>query len=197
MKTRLAPYLGVQGSTRLHERMVHDTLSAAINSSVGRVELWCTLSTEHPFFKRCAKDFELSLHLQTRGDIGRRMAYAFGQALQGTGCALLIGTDCPSRTQDDLREAANALRQGANAVLGPTEDGGYSLIGLRRYSPVLFVGVSWGTDQVLEQTRARLRHLKWTWHELSLRWDVDRPQDVERLKSEGYYPYEQLTLTLH
>ncbi len=186
-KSRLVPYLGAGGATQLHERMVRHTLSTAVDSRVGSVELWCTPSTSHPFFRSCEEHVDLSLRLQCRGSIGTRMAHAFRQTLQASAFALLVGTDCPSRTQDDLREAVRALRQGADAVLGPTEDGGYSLIGLRQCAPELFRRVSWGTELVLEQTRARLRTLRWTWHELAFRWDVDRPQDVQRLKSEGYF----------
>lgn len=81
-------------------------------------------------------------------------------------------------------------------MLVPTEDGGYCLLGLRRYAPILFNDIPWGTELVLEQTRARLRELGWSWHELPERWDVDRPEDVERLKSEGYLILnEQLTDT--
>jgi glycosyltransferase A (GT-A) superfamily protein (DUF2064 family) len=61
------------------------------------------------------------------------------------------------------------------------EDGGYHLIALRRHEPRLFAGVSWGTNRVLAQTRLRLSALGWRWHELTQRWDVDRPGDLERL----------------
>jgi rSAM/selenodomain-associated transferase 1 len=114
------------------------------------------------------------------------MAHAFHETLKWTTQALLIGTDCPSLTVDDLREAAEVLRKGIDAVIGPAEDGGYILIGLRRCVPDLFTGISWGTGSVLDQTRRRLRELRWKWHELSEQWDVDRPEDVERLKREGY-----------
>jgi uncharacterized protein len=192
VKTRLVVSMGALAATTLYEGMVLHSLSTAIDSSVGLVELWCTPSREHPFFSRCAKEFQLTLHLQTKGDIGRRMAHAFQETLKDTPFALLLGTDCPSLTQEDLNEAAAALRQGSDAVLVPTEDGGYCLLGLRRYTPSLFNDISWGTELVMEQTRERLRELGWSWHELPKRWDVDRPEDVERLKSEGVLPYETL-----
>lgn len=196
VKTRLVVSMGALAATTLYEGMVLHSLSTAVNSRVGLVELWCTPSKEHPFFGRCAKEFQLTIHLQTKGDIGRRMAHAFQETLKGTPFALLLGTDCPSLTQEDLNEAAAALRQGSDAVLVPTEDGGYCLLGLRRYAPILFNNISWGTELVLEQTRARLRELGWRWLELPERWDVDRPEDVERLKSEGYLILnEQLTNT--
>jgi glycosyltransferase A (GT-A) superfamily protein (DUF2064 family) len=114
------------------------------------------------------------------------MAHAFHETLKTASQAVLIGTDCPSLTVHDLQEAAGVLRQGIDAVIGPTEDRGYVLIGLRRYAPELFTGISWGTESVLDQTRACLQGLGWKWHELSERWDVDRPEDVERLIREGY-----------
>jgi glycosyltransferase A (GT-A) superfamily protein (DUF2064 family) len=81
-----------------------------------------------------------------------------------------------------LRAAARALRSGADAVLSPAEDGGYALIGLRRASRALFDGVDWGGPKVLRQTRVRLRQLGWSCKELRTVWDVDRPQDVARLR---------------
>jgi rSAM/selenodomain-associated transferase 1 len=186
VKTRLVPSLGALAAARLYERMVLHSLSTAVNSRVGLVHLWCTPSTEHPFLNRCAKEFQVALHLQENGDIGRRMAHAFQETLKVVTFALLLGTDCPSLTQDDLTEAVAALRRGSNVVFVPTEDGGYCLLGLSQYAPDLFKGISWGTAFVLEQTRARLRELGWSWHELTERWDVDRPEDVERLRSEGY-----------
>jgi len=114
------------------------------------------------------------------------MAQALSKTLKITSKVLLVGTDCPSLTADDLREAADVLQRGIDAVIGPAEDGGYVLIGLRQYNPDLFTCISWGTGFVLDQTRDRLRRLGWKWHELSKHWDVDRPQDVERMKREGY-----------
>jgi hypothetical protein len=78
-----------------------------------------------------------------------------------------------------------ALQKGAEAVIGPTEDGGYALIGLKRVDADLFEGIAWGAKNVLEETRNRLRALGWKWHELPVRWDIDRLEDVERLKREN------------
>ena len=71
-------------------------------------------------------------------------------------------------------------------MIGPAEDGGYVLFGLRKSFQILFDGVPWGTDSVLKETRIQMGQLGWRWHELSERWDVDRPEDVQRLKLEGY-----------
>jgi len=186
VKTRLVPFLGASGAADLYKQLILHSLSMATDAQIGFVDLWCTPSVQHPFFSRCAQRFQIGLFDQTEGDLGSRMAHAFHETLKWTTQALLIGTDCPSLTVDDLREAAEVLRKGIDAVIGPAEDGGYILIGLRRCVPDLFTGISWGTGSVLDQTRRRLRELRWKWHELSEQWDVDRPEDVERLKREGY-----------
>ncbi len=185
VKTRLLASIDAQTVTALHETLVLHTLNTAVESKAGPVELWCTPMVDHPFFIQCANQFPIELHLQTEGDLGKRMAHAFQETLKRANMALLIGTDCPSLTCEDLKEAKKALEQGTPAVISPAEDGGYVLIGLRQYEFTLFEGISWGTSAVLEETRQRLRRLQWNWYELSEKWDVDRPEDIERLRREG------------
>jgi glycosyltransferase A (GT-A) superfamily protein (DUF2064 family) len=115
------------------------------------------------------------------------MAFAFSKALKKASSALLIGTDSPSLNSEDIKEAAEAFTQGVDAVITPSEDGGYVLIGLRHEAPDLFTGISWGSNTVMDETRLRLNRLKWRWRELRERWDVDRPEDIERLKKEGHF----------
>ncbi|MDI7258922.1 MAG: TIGR04282 family arsenosugar biosynthesis glycosyltransferase [Thermodesulfobacteriota bacterium] len=186
VKTRLLPLLDAEAVSALYGQLILHCLNTTVEAEVGPVALWCTPSIEHPFFIRCSERFQIKLHQQTGGDMGRRMAYAFHETLKKADSALLMGTDCPSLTCADLKEAKRVLQQGVHAVISPTEDGGYALLGLRQYEPQLFEGVSWGTESVLEETRERLRRLGWHWHELPERWDVDRPEDVKRLISEGY-----------
>lgn len=186
VKTRLIPTMGAKAAATLHEKLVFHSLATAVKAGVGAVELWCTPSHEHPFFIHCAREFQVELHKQRGRDIGQRMAHAFYETLKISHSILLIGSDVPCLTCADLREAMALLQQEADAVISPAEDGGYVLLGLRHYTSKIFSGVSWGTDLVLEQTRTRLRGLGWHWHELPERWDVDQPEDVQRLILEGF-----------
>jgi rSAM/selenodomain-associated transferase 1 len=190
VKTRLLSSLRPKTASALHEQLVLSSLNKAIQSDVGPVELWCTPSMKHPFFIHCAEKFKVKLYQQAEGDIGMRMAHAFCETLKKTHCVLLIGTDAPSLTCADLKEAKTFLQKGFRAVIGPAEDGGYVLIGLRQYESTLFEGISWGTGSVLEETRGWLRRLEWNWNELPQKWDVDRPEDVERLKKSGLLNFE-------
>jgi uncharacterized protein len=182
VKTRLAPLLGEEGAARLHARLVERTLRTALASGFNTVDLYCSPGIDDPFFMKNQKRFGIGLRSQGRGDLGERMYRAFRRALRSHPCVVLIGSDCPVFRPADLRAAARALQAGADAVLSPAEDGGYALIGLRRVSRRLFDGISWSTPEVLAQTRRRLRQLRWRWKELRTVWDVDRPEDIARLK---------------
>jgi hypothetical protein len=184
-KSRLAPLLGAEGAARLHARLVRRTLRTARDSGFRHIELCCAPHRKHPFFVQCARRFGVSLAAQGGGDLGRRMHRALARALREHGQAILIGSDCPALRPSDLRAAARALRAGADAVFAPAEDGGYPLVGVRRSSPRLFARVDWGSSQVMAQTRARLRQLGWRWTELRTLWDVDRPEDLRRLRRSG------------
>lgn len=184
-KTRLIPALGAKGAAALHARLVHRALENAAAAGLGDVELCCAPDCEHVFFQACRATFGVDLTEQAAGDLGQRMARAFERALAREPHAILIGSDCPALGAADLREADRALRAGHDAVLTPAEDGGYALIGLRRLDPSLFASIDWSTPAVMAQTRARLNRLGWRWSELAMRWDVDRPEDLERLQREG------------
>lgn len=182
VKTRLAPLLGEKGAARLHARLVKRTLQTAKKARFGSLELYCHPRLSLPFFVQCQRQFQVALRLQARGNLGDRMYHAFKRALRRHRYVVLIGSDCPALRPADLRAAARVLRDGADAVLVPAEDGGYPLLGLRRVSRRLFDGIAWGGPQVLAQTRRRLKALRWRWRELRTLWDVDRPEDVARLR---------------
>ncbi|HEV8646661.1 MAG TPA: TIGR04282 family arsenosugar biosynthesis glycosyltransferase [Burkholderiales bacterium] len=188
VKTRLIPLLGDHGAAALYRSLVERALTVASESGVGRVELWCTPTIDDDFFSACRDRFHVTLHRQREGDLGARMLNAFEQALTRSRHVLLTGSDCPSLTAADLRAAASALREGRDAVFCPAEDGGYVLVGLSQAMPALFEAMTWGTATVMEETRQRLRNLGWHWHELPAHWDVDRPQDYQRLVREGFLP---------
>jgi len=182
VKTRLFPVLDCAQAALLHRRMVLHTLVAACAAAPGKVELHCSPSAGHPFFNDCLAHHDMTLETQCAGDIGERMAHGL-RAASRADPLLLIGTDCPARSCDDLRTAIEALEAGWDAVLGPVEDGGYSLIGLARFDPRLFADIAWSTDQVMAQTLARMKQHGFRCSTLPPLWDIDRPSDLPRLQS--------------
>lgn len=183
VKTRLIAELGAEGAAQLHLQLVRHSLSTAIHAGLCQVQLWCAPHKYNSFFNDCHRAFHIDLFDQEGRDLGERMKRAFEQALKESPYVVLIGTDCPVLDKAYLHQALEALQKGADVVLGPAEDGGYVLIGLRRYSEVLFEGIQWGSDSVFAETEARIRKLKWKYVRLQQRWDVDRPADISRLMS--------------
>lgn len=181
VKTRLIPALGAAGAARLHARLVRRTIARVSACGLAPLELHVAPDGQHPLFQSLA-GAGVPLIAQRGRDLGERMHAALATALTTAEFALLIGTDCPALDCTCLAHACDALAAGRPAVLGPAEDGGYVLIGLRRPAATLFTGIDWGGPQVLTQTRRRLAELGWEATELPTLWDLDRPADLERLE---------------
>ena len=122
----------------------------------------------------------VSLEAQGGGGLGERLARAAERVI-GTGQGvLLIGSDCPDLDRAHLEQAAAALRN-RDAVIHPTVDGGYALLGLRRFDRSLFTGIEWSTARVAAQTLDRMRALGWTVDIGATLRDIDAPADLEAL----------------
>ncbi len=180
-KTRLIAALGAEGAAALQMKLTARTVATATAAAIGPVTLWATPDEGHPAFQELRQRFDISLATQPGGDLGARMLAAVRAA---KGPALVIGTDCPVLTPDHLRDAAEVLHS-YDAVLIPAEDGGYVLIGTRKPQPVLFADVDGGTPTVMAETRWLLSAHGLSWRELPALWDVDTPDDLQRLQREA------------
>lgn len=182
VKTRLVPPLTEGAAAVLAARLARRMLATACAAGVGEVRLCCAPDVRHPFFDLCRRQLGVALVPQAKGDLGARMSQAFRDALGHHEAALLVGTDVPDASEADFRIAAGALAADADAVLGPATDGGYWLLGLRRHDPALFAAMPWGTQRVAAFTRERMAALGWRVVELAPRDDLDRPEDLARLR---------------
>jgi hypothetical protein len=168
-KTRLIARLGAWGAARLHERLTRHAVRVALSTG-DEVEVHGT--RRHAFFR----SLKVPFRLQRGRDLGERMHYA----LTRNPGAILIGTDCPELSAADLRRAARSLKAGYDAVLAPAEDGGYALIGLKKSRAEFFRGIAWSRERVYADTVQRLAGYRW--RALRRVSDVDRPQDLERVR---------------
>ena len=184
-KTRLTPALGSDGAAALQEQLIDHALQTAASAAIGRVTLWCAPDPDHEAFA-VARRRGVRLARQCEGDLGARMLGAFEDA--GSKSLVLIGTDCPCLTADDLRRAAEALAGGWDTVIAPAEDGGYGLIGAVRPIPQLFDALPWSTPRVAALTRERAAAAGLALAELRQVWDVDTPDDYRRLVASGLLP---------
>jgi glycosyltransferase A (GT-A) superfamily protein (DUF2064 family) len=103
----------------------------------------------------------------------------------GCDAAILIDSDTPTLPTERLERAVAVMKEGGcDLVLGPSEDGGYYLIGLRRLHPELFEGMPWSTPTVLEETLRRARALGLSAFTLPAWYDVDTAADLARLQAD-------------
>jgi len=193
VKTRLIPALGAEGAAALAARMLACTLVAAFEAAgaadtadpaLGVVELCASPAPGDPAWQGVVVPAGLRWSAQGEGDLGARMAGAARRVLAGGERVLLIGTDCPALDAACLRTAAEALDE-VEAVIVPSFDGGYVLLGLRRFDPSLFEGIAWSTSTVAAATRVRLDALAWSYRVLPALQDIDVPADLVHLPSAG------------
>ena len=178
-KTRLIPALGPRGAADLHRQMTERTLSWARRWKEcfpASLEVHFSGSSEESFQKWLGPD--LSYRPQPEGDLGARMHEAFRQAFQGgVKKVVIVGTDCPRLNEDLCQKAFEELERN-EVVLGPTKDGGYYLIALRRPAEELFRGIPWGTGEVLAKTLKTAQRLGLRVSLLEPLDDVDYPKDL-------------------
>lgn len=183
-KTRLIPALGPERAAELHRSLIIYTLEQATRTAFSAIRLYCFPDTAHNFFQECELRFNVGLYPQQGRDLGERMLLAFQETLANHTHAVLVGSDCPDISSGILDRAGQALVAGNDAVIGPSKDGGYYLIGLQQMNASLFKEMPWSTEQVADITRQRLRELGWSWTELPVLRDLDIISDLEAWQGE-------------
>jgi len=179
-KTRLIPILGTQGAAEFHEAILLKTLADAKASNYETVEIWCEPDINHLFLRKCSLDFSSALQIQKGNDLGEKMHHAIDVTLLTNNFVVLIGSDCPEISTDILNQSYQALSYGKDAVLGPSKDGGYYLIGLNAAKPEIFQDITWGERDVAERTRHNFTRLGLDYAELEELADIDTPEDYQR-----------------
>jgi rSAM/selenodomain-associated transferase 1 len=121
--------------------------------------------------------------LQQGRDLGERMYRALANVGERYDDVVVLGSDHPDLPAARARQAVAWLRDGAEAVIGPSRDGGYYLLGLPAdgVDESLFSGIDWSTERVLDQTLARFEDRGVTPRMLPAAADVDRPEDLRAL----------------
>jgi uncharacterized protein len=174
VKTRLAAEIGERHALRLYRLMARRTLAAAREAAL-EPTIWFTPADAGPEMRRWLGD-GWDLRPQASGDLGARLAASELAVPRGRGW-LAIGADCPRLDAALLREAA-AIVGRSQIVLGPSEDGGYYLIGGPTPLPAVFTAMPWSTAGLLDETRGRLALAGAVWHELAMLRDVDTAEDA-------------------
>jgi uncharacterized protein len=183
-KTRLAASLGDDRTFCLYQALLADTAAKAstlpgcrLLAMMASSQPWRTLP-EDPLKRDPFAGFTL-LPQQGEG-FGERLSHAMKSGLEGGTSTVLIGTDSPEIERDDLSEAFSLLND-HDLVLGPAVDGGYYLIGMKRFYPDLFRNIAWSTPVVREQTITTAHGLGLKVALVATRHDLDLLADLEAL----------------
>jgi len=187
VKTRLCPPLTGEQARELYNCFLMDRIQLTTRLKEKSDEISLALAFDPPaeqdfFQKLCPAWFDLIP--QTGIDLGERLANLFASFFdKDFDQAVVMDSDSPTLPLEYLEESFEFLET-SDVVLGPSEDGGYYLIGLSQPQPDLFKNIAWSTPAVLEQTTMLAEKLRLKIHLLPTWYDVDTSQDLRKLRSE-------------
>lgn len=175
VKTRLIPELGPERAAELAEAFLEDTVAMVRTLPWAECIIAATSRFERPYFKPD------EVWLQSEGDLGERLEKVLRLALKRRSMVLAIGGDTPNVPAAHLDSARQALAT-SDAVLGPSLDGGFYLLGLKECPVGLLDGIQWSHSSTLAGTTAKLDQFGMKTALISPWYDVDGHDDLERLR---------------
>ena len=174
VKTRLQSHCSAEQAAEIAKVLLEESIIKAVNHWPGKVYVSVALDEHHSFLKLMLEKYEIGLVKQVDGDLGVKMHQTFEKFGYP---AAIMGCDAPHIKAKDLSNAYQYLQQG-QSTLGPSNDGGYYLVGLHQPFPQVFKNQQWGTSSVLKATQNIARQ-----HDIQLKLlselnDVDEWEDL-------------------
>jgi uncharacterized protein len=170
-KTRLIPKTGEQGAADIHRRLTEKTVTTLRQSGFS-LEIAYTGANEFDFADWLGNDIRYVL--QAEGDLTAKLL-----AMLDPAPVIFFGADTPDLLYHHVKQAVDALSE-HDVVIGPAEDGGYYLIGVKQQFDFLFTDMPWSSDAVLPETLKRLAAHGIKPFMLETLSDCDRPEDLAR-----------------
>ncbi len=188
VKTRLVPPLTPEEAAELSKCFLRDTAAAistaAADNNARGIAVYTPVGAESAYFDILPADFSL---LPQRGDgFGDRLFFATEDLFKcGFNSVCLIDSDSPTVPAANFIHAVELLASQDNRiVLGPSDDGGYYLIGLKKPHRMVFEEIDWSTERVLEQTIQRATAIGLEVKLLPAGYDIDDGESLRRLSAE-------------
>lgn len=188
VKTRLSRYIGDERAVEVYKKTAETVLVHIASSETAILTYDVMLSfTPKEDEQRIQHwlNFNGPLLPQEGNDLGARMLHAFQHGFdEAYKHIIIIGSDCPDISQIIINNGFAQLAKN-NAVLGPAQDGGYYLIGLKKTIPDIFKNIDWSTDKVLRQTLEKLNSLPVSYALLPVLRDIDTLEDLIYYEDRG------------
>lgn len=176
VKTRLTPILTPAEAAQLYEAFLRDALALYADLSVHvRLYLAPPLPDDFP-----TEEVDVVLEQEGEG-LGERMKNAFRDTLDDYERASIVGTDHPTLPLSFIRQSFSVLQTERSVCIGPSQDGGFYLLGMNAFYPQLFDGMSYSHDGVFTDTLARVGTTDARLTVLPRWYDVDTPAALEQM----------------
>lgn len=176
VKTRIGKEKGDEIALKVYENLLTFTKEVVLkvdchktvffNSFIEKEGIW-----DDKFFDK---------KLQVVGNLGMKMSAAFEDALKSNSKAIIIGSDCAEISSETITRAFEQL-ESYDVVIGPATDGGYYLLGMKKYHKFIFDNMPWSHEKLFEATSQVIEHHKLTLKILDMKSDIDYWKDWEKL----------------
>jgi rSAM/selenodomain-associated transferase 1 len=176
VKTRLAATIGAEQAMKIYKELLAHTYGVTKALSFHKIVYYSEYLEYEDLWN---EDYDKGV--QEGNELGERMTNAFNEVFQKEfDKAVIIGTDCPGLTTSILNDAFKNLDK-YDVVIGPATDGGYYLLGMKRYHPLLFKNIAWSTATVCDATKTACDKLQLQYYCLPMLNDVDEEKDLQYL----------------
>lgn len=181
VKTRLWPELSHRECLYLHKKLIQTTFESNKCNSNFEIKLYTTN-------KNYSYTNNTITYEQVGNDLGARMLHAIEHESKHSNKTVLIGSDCVEFSSNYIKDAFLALKNRNDIVIGPTNDGGYALIGMRKPHPALFKNIPWSTPEVISKTIDAIRKERKKFTLLPEVIDIDDYSDLVEIHQKGLLP---------
>jgi len=179
-KTRLAATVGNEKALTFYKNMLKHTKDVVADANAHKYIFYSSFIDTYDLWP---ENESFSKHLQSEGDLGDKMFKAFEQGFADCYQNIcIIGSDCYALDAQMINKAFETLQRN-KAVIGPSTDGGYYLLGMSQLIPEVFQNKQWSTETVTADTEADLKQLNYSYKKLPALTDIDNEDDLKTIDS--------------
>lgn len=176
VKTRLAADIGDEQALKIYQELLQHTLAVSKNIQADKFIFYSDVVERSDMFDNSA----YKKYVQCSGDLGVRMDYAFSIPFKNEyQHVVMIGADCYDITQQHIEQAFEALANNNDFVIGPANDGGYYLIGMKKWNRWVLENKNWSKATLFDETKNDILSRNGKLFELPTLSDIDTIADIQ------------------